>query len=118
MRELKKQKLNFIFCLLSLSIFVSCCSQLKEQKATVKQATIVIDVRNKVEFDSGHLENAINIPFPQFQKRLPELLKYKNQKVVLYCKSGKRSGWALHILKKNGFTDAHNVGSYINLIEE
>jgi phage shock protein E len=73
-------------------------------------APIIIDVRTQQEFDAGHVANAILIPYDQMEQRWQELERYRNQPVVLYCRSGRRSGIALEVLKARGFTQLENGG--------
>lgn len=72
---------------------------------------VIIDVRTKAEYESGHVKDALNIDLHQsdFQNRLAKLDKTKAYK--LYCRSGNRSGQAERIMKELGFPDVENIGS-------
>ena len=72
----------------------------------------IIDVRTDAEFQAGHLPNSINIPYDEITSRLNELPADRNQPVVLYCRSGRRSGIAKDSLEQRGFTRAINAGGY------
>lgn len=77
---------------------------------------VVIDVRTKGEFDSGHLKMAkfnYDVTNGQFQAKLDSL--DKNDTYYLYCRSGNRSGKATQIMKKNGFENVYNIGGYSSL---
>jgi rhodanese-related sulfurtransferase len=52
--------------------------------AYLKQGTIVIDVRNPVEYGAGHLKGAINIPLPQIDSLIVTQVKDKNQVLLLH----------------------------------
>ena len=69
----------------------------------------LIDVRTPEEFASGHLQNAVNINFysGDFKEQLEKLDKSKP--VMVYCKSGGRSGKAMAILKELGFAVVYNL---------
>ncbi|PRZ17059.1 rhodanese-related sulfurtransferase [Laceyella sediminis] len=73
-------------------------------KITENKKVRLIDVREKHEFQSGHIPGAINIPLSQM-----ELLKSKssewdpNESIYLYCRSGSRSAIAARQLRKLGF---------------
>jgi len=69
----------------------------------------LIDVRTASEFAAGHIPGAINIPLQQLDSRLTEL-QPKVTPVVLYCRSGNRSGSATRMLKNAGFTAVHDLG--------
>lgn len=68
----------------------------------------LIDVRTPEEFASGHLPNAINIPLQEMSSRLGEISQ--DEPVVLYCRSGNRSGQAAQLLGEEGFTQVLDLG--------
>ncbi len=72
----------------------------------------VIDVRTEEEFGQGHLPHAVNIPYDQIASRVGELPSDRTRPVVLYCRSGRRSGIAKQTLEELGFTNAINAGGY------
>ena len=72
----------------------------------------VIDVRTDAEFQQGHLPGAILIPYDEIAARLAELPTDKARPIVLYCRSGRRSGIAKQTLEELGFTNAINGGGY------
>jgi rhodanese-related sulfurtransferase len=72
---------------------------------------LVIDVRTAWEFSSWHIEGAINIPETAIEQEIENYAKDKNQKILLYCLSGARSGIALKILTDLGYTNVENIGS-------
>lgn len=69
----------------------------------------IIDVRSPMEFESSHVNGAINIPL-EYVSTSVEQFKNFSKPVILYCRSGNRSGLALHILKASGVTEAYNGG--------
>ena len=70
---------------------------------------LVLDVREESEYRDGHLLNAKLIPLGALKKRIGELEKYKNQPMVVVCRSGNRSGSACVIMGKHGFGQAYNL---------
>ncbi len=70
---------------------------------------LVIDVRDKSEYDEGHIVDAINIPFANLQSRIDEIKKYKEKPVIIACKMGQHSGTAGSVLMKEGFTDVRRL---------
>lgn len=80
----------------------------EEATALMDQGARIVDVRTEAEFKSGHLPGALNIPVTQIEKRVSELLP-KDQPVVLYCRSGRRSQRAAILLERLGFASVHNV---------
>lgn len=72
-------------------------------------ATLVVDVRSPWEYETGHIPGARNIPLDELPVRMNEF-RSAGKTVVLYCRSGSRSGMAVSILKQNGITDVYNGG--------
>ncbi|HCM05165.1 MAG TPA: rhodanese-like domain-containing protein [Oceanospirillales bacterium] len=68
-----------------------------------KQDAAVLDIRDKKEFETGHLANAINIPYASLAERMSELESSKEHPIVLVCKSGQSVGMAGKTLKQKGF---------------
>ena len=68
-----------------------------------RQNALVVDVRDKKEFESGHIVDAINIPYSALESRLSELKDHKDRPLVVACKMGQHSGPAGTLLRKNGF---------------
>ena len=68
-----------------------------------REDAVVLDVRDKKEFDSGHIVDALNIPYGALESRLDELKSYRARPIVVACKMGQHSGAAGTVLRKNGF---------------
>ena len=69
----------------------------------------LLDVRSPEEYAGGHLPDAINVPVQELDRRLAEVGP-RDGALILYCRSGHRSGRAAEILRRNGFTKVHNLG--------
>ena len=79
-------------------------------KELVKDSsTIIVDVRSRFEFDMGHVPGSKNIPLEEISLHLNEF-KLQQTPVVLYCRSGNRSGMAVSILKQGGVVNVYNGG--------
>ncbi|MCR9251798.1 MAG: rhodanese-like domain-containing protein [bacterium] len=76
----------------------------------LKDGAIVVDVRSKGEFQSGHVKGSMNIPLDQIKSNAQNLKK-KNKVLILCCASGMRSGSATSILKKEGI-ECYNGGGW------
>lgn len=70
---------------------------------------VVLDVRESAEFAAGHVLNAKLIPLGKLKERMGELEKYRDQPMVVVCRSGNRSGNACSMLSKAGYTQAYNL---------
>ena len=64
---------------------------------------LLLDVRTKREYDSGHIAGAVLIPHKQVERRLDELAEYRDRRIVVYCEVGGRARKALNILSEAGF---------------
>jgi phage shock protein E len=82
--------------------------------ALVKQCAIILDVRSKVEYASGHIEGSINIPVDVLKNSLSQL-KDKNNSIITCCASGMRSARAKNILKTHGYMDVYNGDGWRSL---
>ncbi len=71
--------------------------------------TVIVDVREDKEYQSGHIPDSIHIPLSALKGRVDELNRYKDKHIILSCRSGSRSGRACSILKKHGFENVHNL---------
>lgn len=78
---------------------------IEESKKLINEGNVnlILDVRNEDEFAKGHLKNAIQIPVKELKENLSDIEKFKDDLVLVYCRSGKRSAEAVDILKENGF---------------
>ena len=79
---------------------------------------IVIDVRSDAEVKTGIIQDAIHIEWTEIEKEISKINISKDQSIYLYCRSGNRSGKAMAILEKMGFTNAKNVGGIIEAAEK
>lgn len=77
--------------------------------ANETKETLVIDVRGADAYEKGHLANAINIPFDDFEGKISDLEGYKDQTIVLICNTGNKSGKAGQMLVDKGFTKIYNA---------
>lgn len=83
-------------------------------KTLLQQGAIIVDVRSKGEYSSGHIKGSINIPVDALRQNLNQL-KNKNQVIITCCASGMRSASAKSILKASGYTEVFNGGGWSSL---
>ena len=80
----------------------------------VKDKAYIVDVREKDEFELGHIKGAKNVPLSELRKRMKEIPK--NKPVYLHCRSSQRSYNALLALQANGYDQVYNIsGSYLGI---
>ena len=83
------------------------CEQLQD---LLENGAQLIDVRSTMEFNQGALNGAINLPITSIQHNTETIDQTKP--VLLYCRSGQRSGMVKQFLISLGFEDVYNIGSY------
>ena len=80
------------------------------QKIIQQESTTIVDVREPFETFFGKAKGALNIPLGKIKDRLSEFQKM-SKPIVVYCRSGNRSGQAMNYLKAQGLTEVYNGGS-------
>ena len=107
------------FYLIFLILLVSCKDQ---ENMSVQDAikyldqedVLFLDVRTFQEFNyDGSIKNALLIPVNSLEKKLTLLEPYRDKKIIVYCKSGRRSRLATDFLKKNNFEAMNLEGGYL-----
>jgi phage shock protein E len=72
---------------------------------------LMIDVRTEAEWNKGHIEGAIIIPYDVIGEKLGTSAKDKSMRIYVYCRSGRRSKIAKGNLEKLDYKDVVNLGS-------
>ena len=126
---MKKVKGLIIMLLISLSLFgMTACDGENGKASTYEQITaeqaktimdterdyVIIDARTEEEFAEGHVENAILIPEYEIADRAEKELPDKEQLILVYCRSGRRSKIASEELVKLGYTNVKEFGGIID----
>jgi len=75
----------------------------------VSQGAVIVDVRTKAEYASGHVKGSINIPLDQLGSKIATLPK---KPIITCCASGMRSASARSILQSKGFEEVYNGGGW------
>jgi phage shock protein E len=82
------------------------------------RSPLYVDVRTRDEYAAGHVEGAILIPYDEMGSRWREIAEYADRPVVLYCRTGRRSGIAERILQSHGFSQVEDAGAFDRLARE
>ena len=82
-------------------------------QALVAGGAVVVDVRTPKEYEAGHIPGARLVPFDQIAARAGELPP-KDQPVVLYCRTGRRTGLAAETLRSLGYTKVYDLQGLTN----
>jgi rhodanese-related sulfurtransferase len=79
----------------------------------IQEGAFLVDVRSPSEFASGSVKGAVNIPLDSVTQQIK---KFEGKKhIVVFCRSGNRSGQAKQILEQNGFNNVTNGGTWENV---
>ena len=88
----------------------------QEAKAVMdsREDYVILDVREQEEYDEGHIPGAILIPYGQIPEKAEQLLQDKDQLLLVYCRSGRRSKIAAEALVALGYTNVKEFGGIID----
>ena len=124
---LKRNK-RFLIALLTFALPFGCVGCSGDEPATYDQISgaeakalmdsesgyIIIDARTQEEYDQGHISGAILIPEYEIADRAEKELPDKDQLILVYCRSGRRSKIAAEELVKLGYTNVKEFGGIID----
>ena len=79
-----------------------------------QEGYIILDTRAQDEYDEGHIPGAIVIPHDEIEEKAPKMLTDKDQLILVYCRSGRRSKIAAEALVKLGYTNIKEFGGIID----
>ncbi len=83
-----------------------------EAKALINdEGAVLVDVRTLDEYNDSHIENSISIPLDELDSLIEEQIKDKNTKIIVYCRSGRRSAIAGELLVDAGYTAVYDLGA-------
>ena len=127
MRENTMKKL--LFLLLAVMLLTACAhTKENEQEAAYMNITaeearqimdseegyVILDVRTQEEYDQGHIPGAIVISHEEIAEKAEEVLTDKDQLILVYCRSGRRSKIAAEALVELGYTNIKEFGGIID----
>lgn len=87
--------------------------QTADLKTIIEQGAFLVDVREPGEFAGGTAKGAVNIPLGNVAAQLEKFKGKEN--IIVFCRSGNRSGQAKIILEQNGFKNVVNGGTWENV---
>ena len=79
-----------------------------------EEGYIILDVREQDEYDAGHIPGSILIPYTEIAEKAEEVLTDKDQLILVYCRSGRRSKIAAEALVELGYTNIKEFGGIID----
>jgi phage shock protein E len=99
---------KFLFFLVAAAMVLGMAST---SFGTDGEKPLVIDVRTEAEWNKGHLDGAILIPYDLIGEKIGTVAEDKSKRIYVYCRSGRRSQIAKGTLEKLGYKEVKNLGS-------
>ena len=96
------------------AVYVNITAEEAKWIMDTEEGYIILDVRTQEEYDQGHIPGAILIPDTEIEARAEEVLTDKDQLILVYCRSGRRSKLASEILVELGYTNIKEFGGIID----
>lgn len=85
------------------------------QRITKKEDIILLDVRRVEEYELRHLPGATLFTLDKIEDHIEEYFPDKSQSFVIYCRSGIRSVYAIHIMQRLGYKELYDLGGIISI---
>lgn len=95
-------------------VYMNISAQEAKEIMDTTEGYIILDVRTQEEYDERHIPNAILIPDTEIAEKAEEILTDKDQMLLVYCRSGRRSKLAAETLVELGYTNIREFGGIID----
>ena len=96
------------------AVYVNITAEEAKRIMDSEEGYIILDVREQDEYDAGHISGAILIPYTQIEAKANEMLPDKDQLILVYCRSGRRSKIAAEALAELGYTNIKEFGGILD----
>ena len=96
------------------AVYVNITAEEAKQIMDSEEVYIILDVRTQEEYDEGHIPGAIVISHEEIAEKAEEVLTDKDQLILVYCRSGRRSKLAAEALVELGYTNIKEFGGIID----
>jgi len=114
---------RFFILIIGFLILVGCSSDSNDKSVTYMEAkekiinenAVLLDVRTEEEYNDEHIDGALLLPVDNINEdSVKDLIKDKNEVIIVYCRSGNRSSQALELLEDLGYTEVYDLGAMSN----
>ena len=96
------------------AVYVNITAEEAKQIMDTEEGYIILDVRTQEEYDQGHIPGATQISHEEIADKAEEVLTDKEQLILVYCRSGRRSKLAAEALVDLGYTNIKEFGGIID----
>ncbi|MBO5169550.1 MAG: rhodanese-like domain-containing protein [Oscillospiraceae bacterium] len=95
-------------------VFLNIAAEEAKKLMDSEEGCIILDVRTREEYDQGHIPGAVLIPNTEIEAKAADLLPDKEQLILVYCRSGRRSKLAAQSLADLGYTNIREFGGILD----
>ena len=92
------------------AVYVNITAEEAKQIMDSEEGYIILDVRTQEEYDQGHIPGATQISHEEIAEKAEDVLTNKDQLILVYCRSGRRSKIAAEALVELGYTNIKEIG--------
>ena len=96
------------------AMYVNITAQEAKTIMDTEEGCLILDTRTREEYDQGHIPGAIQISHDEITEKAEEVLTDKDQLILVYCRSGRRSKLAAEALVELGYTNIKEFGGIID----
>ena len=96
------------------AVYMNITAEEAKQIMDTEEGYIILDVRTQEEYDEGHIPGAIVISHEEIEEKAEDVLTDKDQLILVYCCSGRRSKIAAEALAELGYTNIKEFGGIID----
>ena len=96
------------------AVYVNITAEKAKEIMDSEEGYIILDVRTQEEYDEGHIPGAIVISHEEIAEKAEDVLTDKDQLILVYCRSGRRSKIAAEALVELGYTNIKEFGGIID----
>ena len=96
------------------AVYMNITAEEAKQIMDSEEGYIILDVRTQEEYDQGHIPGATQISHEEITEKAEEVLTDKDQLILVYCRSGRRSKIAAEALVELGYTNIKEFGGIID----
>ena len=97
----------------NMTDYITLTPKEAKEMMDLERGIFILDVRTKEEYETGHIPNAILLPYDTLERTAIENIPDKTSTILLYCRSGKRSAMAASTLSSMGYTNVYDFGGII-----
>ena len=96
------------------AVYVNITAEEAKQIMDTEEGYIILDVRTQEEYDQGHIPGATQISHEEIAEKAEDVLTDKDQMILVYCRSGRRSKIAAEALVELGYTNIREFGGILD----